>query len=137
MVKVEAQALPYVEAQGPRLTPNAHLFGRLTERAAWDAHTDAVKALELEHATLHDARHCYAVNSLREAMNPLVVAHQLGHRDTCLVYTTYGPMGGSSSARPITRASGDRRGRRNEAKSGARCNSSRNSHSRGTRGDTA
>jgi integrase len=39
---------------------------------------------------MHDARHTYAVNALRAGYRPEVVAHQLGHRDTTLVWKVYG-----------------------------------------------
>lgn len=55
-----------------------------------DAHRAAVKALGLPSSTLHDWRHTHAVLMLRAGHKPAVVAHQLGHRDTNLVWTRYG-----------------------------------------------
>jgi integrase len=43
------------------------------------AHRKALADLEYPDSTLHDWRHTYAVNKLREGMRPAVVRHQLGH----------------------------------------------------------
>jgi integrase len=71
-------------------SPNALLFDGLTESGALRAHKRGVKALGLPRFTLHDWRHSYAVQALRDGYKPSVVAHQLGHRDAYLVMTRYG-----------------------------------------------
>ena len=90
VVRVEAWALPALSAACATCEPSGLIFAGLSEYATLAAHTRALEALELEHATLHDARHTYAVNALRDGMSPQVVAHQLGHRDAYLTLTLYG-----------------------------------------------
>jgi integrase len=82
-----------VGAIRPALTgklPDALVFEGVREWTALAAHKAAVKALELSPSTLHDWRHTHAVLMLRAGYKPTVVAHQLGHRDTSLVWKRYG-----------------------------------------------
>jgi integrase len=71
-------------------SPNALIFEGVRESQCLRVHSRAVKELGLPHLTLHDWRHCYAVQALRDGYKPSVVAHQLGHRDAYLVMTRYG-----------------------------------------------
>lgn len=69
---------------------NALVFEGVTEWDALAVHKRAVAALGLPPSTLHDWRHTHAVLMLRAGYKPTVVAHQLGHRDTSLVWKRYG-----------------------------------------------
>jgi integrase len=71
-------------------TENALLFEGLRHSAALRTHKRIGKTLGMPPTTLHDWRHTYAVNALRQGYRPQVVAHQLGHRDAYLVITRYG-----------------------------------------------
>jgi integrase len=55
-----------------------------------DTHKRISAKLKIPVTTLHDWRHTYAVNSLRDGMKPTTVARQLGHRDASLVHRVYG-----------------------------------------------
>lgn len=70
--------------------PDALVFDGITEWGALAAHKAAAKAKGLPPSTLHDWRHTHAVLMLRAGYKPTVVAHQLGHRDTSLVWSRYG-----------------------------------------------
>lgn len=71
------------------MTDNAKVFSE-REDTALRIHTAASKALGLKHTALRDWRHTYAVQALRDGYSLQVVAHQLGHKDTTLVQSTYG-----------------------------------------------
>lgn len=71
-------------------TDNALIFDGIDNDRALRFHRRASKALGLPHTTLHDWRHTYAVQSLRDGYSLTIVAHQLGHHDTYLVQTRYG-----------------------------------------------
>jgi integrase len=58
--------------------PAERLF-ELDPKTALEEHRKALVLLGLPDSTLHDWRHTYAVNKLREGMRPAVVRHQLGH----------------------------------------------------------
>ena len=58
--------------------PAEKLFD-LDPKTAIVEHRKALVSLGLPDSTLHDWRHTYAVNKLREGMRPAVVRHQLGH----------------------------------------------------------
>ena len=87
---VESWCLPYVRAALAGKHPDALVFDGLTEKAALMAHKDACVAAKLPESTNHDWRHTHAVLMLRDGYKPTVVAHQLGHRDTSLVWKRYG-----------------------------------------------
>lgn len=70
-------------------TENAPLFP-LSKFRALEEHLVAAEAVKLPRTTLHDWRHTYAVQALRDGYSLQVVAHQLGHKDTLLVQTRYG-----------------------------------------------
>jgi integrase len=69
---------------------NALIFDGLRESQTLRVHSRTAKSLGLPHTTLHDWRHVYAVQALRDGYKPAIVAHQLGHRDSYLVLTRYG-----------------------------------------------
>jgi integrase len=62
-----------------QFTPDAPLFPRITERAALDAHKAACKAAGVAVTTLHDWRHTYAIQALKDGLPPQTVKRQLGH----------------------------------------------------------
>ena len=74
-----------------RFGPNAMVFEGITEWGALRMHKKASKALKLPMTTLHDWRHSYAVNNLRDGMKPQVVKRQLGHApNSTLLERVYG-----------------------------------------------
>lgn len=77
------------------LLPDAPLFPGLVERRALDAHKAACEAAKVAPSTLHDWRHTYAVQALRDGLPPQTVKRQLGHspHSTMLerVYATWIP----------------------------------------------
>lgn len=85
----EAWTLPYLEKHLRTLLPGARVF-TVKMDTALDRHKKASKRLDLPETTLHDWRHTYAVNSLRDGLKPTTVARQLGHRDASLVHKVYG-----------------------------------------------
>lgn len=90
VVRIVAEwPLPAIAEHVRNFAPAAHVFV-LDQHAALDAHHAACKATQLEYCTLHDWRHTFAVQALRDGLAPQVVAHQLGHKDAYLVFTTYG-----------------------------------------------
>lgn len=72
------------------MLPDAPLFPWSCDKPILKAIEEAAKAAKLPRLTLHDQRHTHAVNMLQEGYKPQVVAHQLGHRDTTLVWKRYG-----------------------------------------------
>lgn len=87
---VEEWAIPYIRPALAGKFDNQLVFEGITEKRALIAHQNAVRALGLPHSTNHDWRHTHAVLMLRSGYKPTVVAHQLGHRDTSLVWKRYG-----------------------------------------------
>lgn len=85
----EAWTVPIIKAHLATLLPNARVF-TVRMDTALDIHKRVSKKLGLQVTTLHDWRHTYAVNSLRDGMKPTTVARQLGHRDASLVHKVYG-----------------------------------------------
>lgn len=72
-----------------QFTDNTTVFP-VSKFRALDEHLEAAAAVKLPRTTLHDWRHTYAVQALRDGYSLQVVAHQLGHRDTTLVQSRYG-----------------------------------------------
>lgn len=66
---------PYVRLR----TPDALLFAGLRERTLRAAHAAACQAAGVPASRLHDWRHTYAVQALRDGMPPQTVKRQLGH----------------------------------------------------------
>jgi integrase len=90
VVRIVAEwALPAIAEHIRLLAPSAPVF-LLDQHAALDAHHDACTALKIEKCTLHDWRHTFAVQALRDGLSPTVVASQLGHANAYLTFTTYG-----------------------------------------------
>lgn len=87
---VEAWAVDHVRPALAGKIAGARVFDLITERKALGVHHDTVEAVGLPDSTLHDWRHTHAVLMLRDGYKPTVVAHQLGHRDTSLVWKRYG-----------------------------------------------
>lgn len=85
----EAWTVPFIRAHLATLMPNAPVLTVRLDRVL-DTHKRACKALKIPVTTLHDWRHTYAVNSLRDGMMAETVARQLGHRDAGLVHKIYG-----------------------------------------------
>ncbi len=74
-----------------RFTPDALLFQGLSERRAWAVQKEALGALKLDSTyTLHDARHSFAIQKLSEGYDPQVIANNLGHKDTSMLWRVYG-----------------------------------------------
>lgn len=79
-----------VRAHIRSLAPDTKVF-TLSYRDARKAHSAAVAAQRATSSTLHDWRHTYAVNALKEGMKPSVVKRQLGHsKRSTLLETVYG-----------------------------------------------
>lgn len=87
---VEAWTVPYIKPALTGKLPDALVFDGVPEWDALRAHKAAAVAKDLPSSTLHDWRHTHAVLMLRAGYKPTVVAHQLGHRDTSLVWKRYG-----------------------------------------------
>lgn len=85
----EAWTVPIIKAHLKTLLPNAPVLTVKLDRVL-DRHKKACADLKIAVTTLHDWRHTYAVNSLRDGMKPTTVARQLGHRDASLVHKVYG-----------------------------------------------
>lgn len=85
----ESWTVPIIKAHLATLLPNAKVF-MVRMDTALDIHKRVSKRLGIQVTTLHDWRHTYAVNSLRDGMKPTTVARQLGHRDASLVHKVYG-----------------------------------------------
>lgn len=52
---------------------------------------NALRALELDPGyRLHDARHSYAVRLMKAGEEPQIIANNLGHKDTVMLWRVYG-----------------------------------------------
>lgn len=111
---VEPWCIEYIRpALGGKL-PDARVFEDVREWWALREHK-AVAALKgLPPSTLHDWRHTHAVLMLRDGYKPTVVAHQLGHRDTSLVWKRYGRFLVDSRDYVLATQSGDAEKQANE-----------------------
>ena len=92
-VLVEEWAMERIEAflAERSLTPEAPIFPGVTQRQAWGVQKDALKALALDPGyRLHDARHSYAVRKMKEGEDPQLIANNLGHKDTAMLWRVYG-----------------------------------------------
>lgn len=87
---VEPWTINYIRPALVDKVPAAPVFPGITSQSALRRHDVACTAAEAERGTLHDWRHTHAVLMLRAGYRPTVVAHQLGHRDTNLVWRRYG-----------------------------------------------
>jgi integrase len=59
--------------------PDSPLFPGLSERRLLEAHVHACELAGVERSTLHDWRHTYAIQALRDGLPPQTVKRQLGH----------------------------------------------------------
>lgn len=83
---------PYLVAHAALQTPQALLWPRAHDRYL-DWHWKALAHESFTgwpHHTLHDHRHSYAVNSLKDGMPLELLRKQLGHKDTVLIQRNYG-----------------------------------------------
>ena len=87
---VEEWTVPIIREWIRDRLPDARVFEGVNEWTALKEHKTAAKLKGLPDSTLHDWRHTHAVLMLRDGYKPTVVAHQLGHRDTSLVWKRYG-----------------------------------------------
>lgn len=96
------------------LGAGALLFPFADGATALDEFKAAQQAAEMSGHRLHDLRHTYAVNALRQGYKPTVVAHQLGHKDATMVTKVYGRFIPDKSdyvvTNPATTTSSDTRG---------------------------
>lgn len=71
--------------------PDAPLFPRLGgHRAALERLQRTAQALGLGRFRIHDWRHVFAVQAVRDGLPYHVIAHQLGHSNTIMVQRVYG-----------------------------------------------
>ncbi len=71
--------------------PDALLFDGVSTRRAWGVQKDALEALKMDKSyRLHDSRHSYAVRKMQEGCEPQVIANNLGHKDTQMLWKVYG-----------------------------------------------
>lgn len=75
----EAWCWDYVARYIRHSTPDAALFPGITERKLLERHKAACRAAGVPISTLHDWRHTYAVQALRDGLPPQTVKRQLGH----------------------------------------------------------
>lgn len=76
---------------GGHFTPDAQLFPGISQRRAWGVQKKALRALQLEPSyRLHDARHSYAVRQMKAGVDPQIIANNLGHKDTVMLWRVYG-----------------------------------------------
>lgn len=83
---------PYLVAHAASSTPQALLWPRAHERYL-DWHRKALAHPSFAgwpRHTLHDFRHTYSVNSLKDGMPLELLRKQLGHKDTVLIQRNYG-----------------------------------------------
>jgi integrase len=81
---------PIIQRHLKGLLPTAPLFS-VKHDIALDVHHEAARAIGLPKSTLHDWRHTYAVNALKDGVSPAVVKRQLGHApNSTVVERVYG-----------------------------------------------
>jgi len=93
LVKIRpGKALEIVRSyfQKAGLAPGAALFPQARHRTALDRLKKACAAARLPRITIHDWRHVYAVQAVREGMPYHLIANQLGHSNTLMVQKVYG-----------------------------------------------
>lgn len=104
VVRFEAWATFNLTALCKPLVGFAPLFPGVTGDDALDVFKDAQKAVGISGHRLHDLRHTYAVNALKQGYKPTVVAHQLGHKDATMVTKVYGRFIPDASDYVVTKA---------------------------------
>lgn len=75
----EAWAWAIIDRHVAAIHPDAPLFSGITHGQALAAHRAACRAAGVADSTLHDWRHTYAVQALRDGLPPATVKRQLGH----------------------------------------------------------
>lgn len=70
--------------------PAAPLFRLTGHRSALQRLQDAAKAVGLPKMRIHDWRHVFAVQAVRDGIPYHIIAHQLGHSNTIMVQKVYG-----------------------------------------------
>jgi len=76
--------------KGARLLPSAPLFPRYAHSAALKRLKAACAAVGVRIITIHDWRHVYAVQAVRDRVPYYLIANQLGHTNTVMVQRVYG-----------------------------------------------
>lgn len=87
----EPEAWAIIEAYIRDFLPETPLFQELSARRMLEAHQEACALAGVERSTLHDWRHTYAVQALKDGMHPQTVKRQLGHSPhSTMVERVYG-----------------------------------------------
>lgn len=92
-VRVEEWAMRRIEeyVNAAAFMPDARLFEGISQRRAWGVQKDALRALGFDPSyRLHDARHSYAVRQMKAGEDPQIIANNLGHKDTVMLWRVYG-----------------------------------------------
>lgn len=90
VVRFEQWATANLEGVCKPLVGFAPLFPGIKHKDALDTYKTAQQAVGMSGHRLHDLRHTYAVNALKQGYSEQVVAHQLGHKNTNEVRKCYG-----------------------------------------------
>lgn len=90
IVRYEGWAKVMIELFAKSHIGAARLFPGVAHKDALAHFKAAQQAVGLSGHRLHDLRHTYAVNALKQGYSEQVVAHQLGHKNTSQVRTNYG-----------------------------------------------
>lgn len=90
VVRVEPWGRPYLTRAIRGKLGAVALFPGINQDDARRAFRHAQKAAGLAGHRIHDLRHTYAVNALKQGYKPHVVAFQLGHKDATMVLRCYG-----------------------------------------------
>jgi integrase len=86
----EEWIVPYVRAVVMGELPGALVFPSNRRDSSLALHHDTCASLGLVRTTLHDSRHSFAVQKLRDGWPVTLVAHNLGHQDAYMVFKRYG-----------------------------------------------
>lgn len=89
-VILDPWVLPILRNAKAGKLPNAPLFPNLRNDTTLKAHQAACEAVGVPVSTLHDWRHTFAVNSLKDGHSIEFTAQMLGHSTTTMVRTRYG-----------------------------------------------
>ena len=82
--------VPYVRDVLKEKLPGALVFPHIRPESSLALHHDTCASLGLVRTTLHDSRHSFAVQKLRDGWPVTLVAHNLGHQDAYMVFKRYG-----------------------------------------------
>lgn len=89
-VILDPWVLPILRDVKASKLPNAPLFAGLRNDTTLKAHQAACRAVGVPVSTLHDWRHTFAVNALKDGRSIEFTAQMLGHSTTTMVRTRYG-----------------------------------------------